>query len=268
VRVVIDFDAVDVSAVSDHVMALARDGSVYTWGPGDRGQLGIGALPVVNFATRTPSTMNYVPYPVQVPNLSGVKAISAGIAHSLALLSDGTVRAWGSNKQGQLGDGTTTDRNAPLAVQGVRDAVAIAAGSYFSVAVLADGTVMQWGDTDGSNTPRPVPAPVPGARDIRSVVAGLAHVVAVTRAGTIVTWGDSTHYQTGRGRNATAAPALVAGLTGVESIATNDETSTAVLSSGRIMTWGEVRAWTRPDSGGGELSPFPILLWIDGLDQA
>jgi hypothetical protein len=41
-----------------------------------------------------------------------------------------------------------------------------------------------------------------------------------------------------------------------------------VLGSGRMMTWGEVRGWTRPDSGGAGLSPFPILLWLDGLEQS
>ena len=264
----VDFKAVDVSSTGDHAMALTADGSVYTWGTGDRGQLGIGPLPVIKFATRSPSAMTYLPFPVQVPNLTGVKAISAGMTHSLALLSDGTVCAWGSNKQGQIGDGTTTDRSTPVAVRGVGNVAAIAAGAYFSVAVLSDGTVMEWGSTYLDVTPRPRPVLIPGARDIRSAVAGLAHVAAVTRAGTIMTWGNSEHYQTGRGRNASPAPAPVSGITGVQSVSANDETTAVVLSSGRIMTWGEVRPWTRPDSGGGDLSPFPILLWLDGLDQS
>ena len=53
----------------------------------------------------------------------------------------------------------------------------------------------------------------------------------------------------------------------VQFIAVDTETSTVVLGSGRIMTWGAVRPWTRPDGGGDTLSPFPILLWLDGLDQ-
>ena len=82
--------------------------------------------------------MAYMPFPMRVPNLADVVAISAGGSHSLALLKDGTVRAWGWNRFGQVGDGTAVDRNTPTVVQGVRNAVAIAAGYEFSVAVLSD----------------------------------------------------------------------------------------------------------------------------------
>ena len=99
--------------------------------------------------------MTYVPFPVGPPNLSDVVAISAGYSHSLALLKDGSVRAWGDNSLGQVGDGTTTARNTPVVVQGVRNAIAIAAGAEFSVAVLSDGTAMAWGRRDDVETPQP-----------------------------------------------------------------------------------------------------------------
>ena len=57
----VPFDAVDVSSRYDHAMALARDGSVYTWGRGDSGQLGIGPLPMVNYTTRSARVEPYVP---------------------------------------------------------------------------------------------------------------------------------------------------------------------------------------------------------------
>jgi hypothetical protein len=76
---------------------------VWTWGRGDSGELG---------------------------NLRDVVAISAGDLHSLALLKDGTVRAWGQNRYGQIGDGTSTNRDTPTTVPGVRNVVAIAAGGY------------------------------------------------------------------------------------------------------------------------------------------
>ena len=147
------------------------------------------------------------PYPVRIPGLTDVVAISAGNRHSLALLKDGTVRAWGENKLGQVGDGTTVNRDPPTPVQGVRNAVAIAALGYSSVAVLSDGTAMEWGSTHGSSEPRPVPAPVVGARGLRSVVGGVAHVVALTQTGGVMTWGTSGHYETGRGRNASCTGA-------------------------------------------------------------
>lgn len=263
--VAVRFDAVDVSCKAGHVMALGRDGSVHTWGRGDSGQLGIGPLPVVNYKTRSARVEPYVPYPVRIPDLEGVVAIGAGNLHSLALLKDGTVRAWGLNQHGQVGDGTRTNRDRPQAVPGIRDAVAIAAGAYRSVAVLADGTVMDWGADHVNLTPRPVPALVPGVRGIRSVVAGAEHVAALTKTGEVVTWGQASHYDTGRGRNATA-PGFVKDLTDVRFLASAAGTTIAILGSGRMMTWGEVREWHRPDPGQPNLSPFPILLWIDGLE--
>ncbi|MGH7462454.1 MAG: RCC1 domain-containing protein, partial [Longimicrobiales bacterium] len=190
-----------------------------------------------------------------------------GSIHSLALLEDGTVRAWGENRFGQVGDGTTTNRDRPVLVPGVRNAVAIAAAGYFSIAVLADGTVMEWGSTYGNPKPRPVPALVPGARGIKSAVAGGAHVAALTQTGEVVTWGQDAHYETGRGRSDGSTAGLVKDLTDVRSLAAAHATTIAVRGSGRVMTWGEVRPWTRPESGQSDLSPFPILLWLDGLEQ-
>jgi hypothetical protein len=145
--------------------------------------------------------------------------------------------------------------------------VAIAAGGYRSVAVLADGTVMEWGANHVNLTPRRTPALVAGARGIKSVVGGGDHVAALTQSGEVMTWGQDAHYEIGRGGDAHAA-GLVKGVTGVTSLAAAHSTTIAVSSSGRIVTWGEVRPWTRPGSTApANLSPSPILLWLDGLEQ-
>ncbi len=265
--VAVKFDAVDVSAKGEHVLALARDGSVYAWGRGDAGQLGIGAMPIVNYKTgrRASRISCLTPCAFRVSPTSSRSV--PGDMHSLALLKDGTVRAWGQNGFGEVGDGTTINRDTPTPVRGVRNVVAIAALAYSSVAVLSDGTAMDWGNTRGSSDPRPVPAAVVGARGLRSVVGGGAHVVALTQTGGVMTWGTSGHYETGGGGNETA-PGLVKGLTDVVSVAASPWGSAAVLASGRIMTWSEVRPWHRPGyNGTSNLSPFPILLWLDGLEQ-
>ncbi len=256
------FDAVDVSAGDDHALALARDGSVYAWGVGKDGQLGIGPMPVINFRTRSASAMTFMPVPTRVPDLGDVTAISAGGNHSLALLKDGTVRAWGSNRDGQIGDGTTMNRDRPIAVPGVRDAVAVAAGVLSSLALLSNGTVLLWGRPDHSGGPWQA-RPLQGVRGVRAIAAGLAHGVALTEAGTVMTWGDNAHSQLGRGRRATASPGVVTELTGVQSIATRVETTVAVLSSGRIMTWGVVRGEGRAT----RFSASPVPLLVDGLEN-
>lgn len=276
--VVVPFDAVDIDAGSSHVLALTRDSGVYSWGEGKDGQLGIGPLPVITFKTHAPSAMDYVAFPVRIPDLSGVAAVSAGATHSLALLKDGTLRAWGSNSSGELGDGTTAARDRPVPVTGIRTAVAIVAGDRFSVALLADGTVMTWGsamalgrppfNTDMS-MPRPMPAPVPGVQGIRAIAAGLAHVAALTNAGSVVTWGFGGHGQLGQGiigGNSAHPPKAIAGLAGVRAIFAANENTFAVLNDGRIAVAGWVREFDRP-GGRSPNAISPILLRVEGLEN-
>jgi len=94
-----------VSAGNGHFAALHSDGTVWTWGSNEHGQLGDG------------TTTNRLT-PVQVSGLTNVSAISAGCNHTVALRGDSTVWAWGLNSTGQLGDGTTTNRNTPTQVAG------------------------------------------------------------------------------------------------------------------------------------------------------
>jgi alpha-tubulin suppressor-like RCC1 family protein len=125
-----------------HSVALRDDGTVWTWGSNDHGQLGTGSL--------APA---YEPHPVQVQALAGAIAVAAGARHTLAVLADGSVWAWGRNAEGQLGsNGPSAPVPAPVQVVvaatglPLAGAVAVAAGSLHSVALAADGTVWAWGD--------------------------------------------------------------------------------------------------------------------------
>jgi alpha-tubulin suppressor-like RCC1 family protein len=83
--------------------------------------------------------------------LTGVSAIAAGSHHSVALRSDGSVVAWGFGREGQLGNGGTTDQHAPVQVLGVggsgglTNIVAITGGSAHSLALRSNGTAVAWG---------------------------------------------------------------------------------------------------------------------------
>jgi len=106
------------------------------WGRNDFGQLGDGT-------TSAPRTS-----PVQVTSLTGVVAIGAGFSHGLALLSDGTLRAWGTNDYGQLGDNTTTNRSTPVAVSGLTGVARVTGGRGLTLALKTDGTLWSWGTND------------------------------------------------------------------------------------------------------------------------
>lgn len=125
-----------IAAGGSHSMALDSSGQVWCWGLNTSGQFG-------NNSSATSSST-----PVQAINLSGAVKIAAGNAHSLALLANGTVRAWGGNTRGQLGIGTLVNQKTNVTVLGVSGVAAIAAGDIHSVAVLTNGTVLAWGDTD------------------------------------------------------------------------------------------------------------------------
>jgi hypothetical protein len=82
---------------------------------------------------------------VAVQNVAEAFQVSAGGSHSCAVLSDGTVKCWGSNSSGQLGDGSLASSTSGVAVQNVTGAVQVSAGGSHSCAVLSDGTVKCWG---------------------------------------------------------------------------------------------------------------------------
>src|SRR5206468_9417345 len=130
-----------IAAGNSFSLALALDGAVWAWGLNTNGQLGDGTVIQRNV-------------PVRIASLgsgSGVIAIAAGNSHSLAVKSDGTIWVWGLNSNGQLGDGSTTQRNTPVQVLDVSSVgfltrvIGAAAGGSHSLALMSDGTVLAWG---------------------------------------------------------------------------------------------------------------------------
>ena len=116
--------------------------------------------------------------PVTVTGLTNVKGIAGGAYHSLALLADGTVRAWGNNG-GQLGNGTHDPSSTPVTVTGLTNVKAVAAVGYYSLALLADGTVQAWGvqrrwptRQRSTNTHSMTPVTVTGLTNVKAIAAG------------------------------------------------------------------------------------------------
>ena len=137
-----------------------------------------------------------------VAGLTRVVSISAGRYHTCARLNGGSVQCWGLNDEGQLGDGTTTQRTAPTTVTGVTNAVTVTANAEFSCALLADGTARCWGDNyhgqlgDATTTDRLTPVTVTGLANILSLGATSDNLLnmancALLASGVPYCWGNN-----------------------------------------------------------------------------
>ena len=212
-----DFTYLQVSAGGDHSLALGSDGNVYAWGYNGSGQLGNGTTSYGGQSTpvrvKTPDRSTYPDLPADFTYLQ----VSAGWDHSLALGSDGNAYAWGWNYSGQLGDGTSTERHAPVRVKTpdrktYPDLPAdftylqVSAGYSHSLALGSDGNAYAWGYNgngrlgDGTSSSRYTPVRVktpdrktypdlPKDFTYLQVSAGTDHSLALGSDGYAWAWG-------------------------------------------------------------------------------
>jgi alpha-tubulin suppressor-like RCC1 family protein len=138
VRVVGIDDAVAIDAGPAYSLAIRSGGTVWMWGDSSTSD-------PTDWPTDPTAASRWV-VPTRVPDLANVLAVAAGAHHALALTRDGQVLAWGNNRYGQIGDGTTTTRPTPVWVPNLRHVVAVSAGFSQSLALEADGSVWSWGD--------------------------------------------------------------------------------------------------------------------------
>jgi alpha-tubulin suppressor-like RCC1 family protein len=268
---VIPSGVVAVAAGPFHSMAIRKDPvtgvqTVWTWGYNQYGTCGLG------------NTTNPVTTPTQVPNLTGVVGISGGLYHSLAVLDDGTVWAWGGNAYGSLGQqydvvGNGLWSTTPMKVPGISSAVAVAAGDNFSLALLADGTILAWGAGDvgqlgaggnanayGQTPVGPTPLQVLNLTGVVGIAAGDQHALALKSDGTVWSWGLNLYGQLGNdvsGATGTATP--VENITGAVQIACGKTHSMARLSNGTLWLWGQ-NQWAQLGIAPLDATSTPIIL--------
>jgi alpha-tubulin suppressor-like RCC1 family protein len=235
---------VQVAAGNLASLAVTSDGTVWAWGTNPYGQFGNGTT------SETPVTV-----PVRVPGLTGVVAVSVGYLHCLALRSDGTVWAWGTNLSGQVGDGGLADALTPVQVTGLTGVTKIAAGGFFNLALRSDGTVWAWGDDSvgelgtgtTTNDPITVPVRVPGLSQVTGIAAGqdagyAIRTKSITALTSLWAWGGNQDGELGDGTQVSRPePAEVAGISApsIAGVAAGDGYAVALGNDGSVWAWGD-----------------------------
>ncbi len=263
------------------VCGLRADGTVWCWGFNDRSQLGEGttqdaSVPVPVFGLDhvksvsagvdsacavtdsgglwcwgsycnlfgNPELRSIVPVELTGQGPVSQVAMGRGGSHCV-LLADETVRCWGFNHAGQLGDGTTQENCEMVEVQGLTGVSSLGVGASHACAVVADGTVWCWGDNgagqlgDGTTQESHVPVQVVDLDDVVQVGAGSGFTCALDRAGRVWCWGENRYRTLGSdGIPNSSVPIQVVGLGTISALAVGNMHVCVMDSVGRVWCWG------------------------------
>ena len=231
-----------VSSSYNHCAAIKTDGTLWTWGRGDSGQLGNDisfdnkSTPVTTFAGGT----NW-------------KQVSSGSHHTVAIKTDGTLWTWGSGGYGRLGDNTVTDKKTPVTTfAGGTNWKQVSAGYRHSAAIKTDGTLWTWGRGTlgqlGDNTVTDKSTPVTtfaGGTNWKQVSTGGAfgggHCAAIKTDGTLWTWGRGTYGQLGDNTTTEKSTPVTtfAGGTNWKQVSSGRSHCAAIKTDGTLWTWGQ-----------------------------
>uniref|UniRef100_UPI0040568C7F RCC1 domain-containing protein n=1 Tax=Candidatus Electronema sp. TaxID=2698783 RepID=UPI0040568C7F len=187
--------------------------------------------------------------------------ITAGSTHTAALLSDGSLWAWGSNMYTQLGDGTTDDRVSPVRIGTDNNWQSLSSTSIHSVAVKQDGTLWAWGDNsdgqlgDGTQLSRSAPVRIGSAADWKMAAAGGILSAAIKNDGSLWAWG----YFTGQYGIGSAAPLRIGAENTWQFVSAGGGHTLAVKSDGSLWGWGS-NGWGRLGDGTTEHRPDPVRI--------
>ncbi len=233
------------AAGSTHTCALLKSGTVSCWGTNNYGQLGRGYID---------ATPDVSADEIGSASLSSVVTVSAGIAHSCALIGDGRVKCWGRNNYGQLGYGATGGLvPTPIAVSGISNAIQMDNGmgeSYHNCIVQSDGIIKCWGlGTNGqlgnsSTSSSDLPVSVDTSTDATHVSVGFRHSCAIFNGGRVRCWGRNNYGQLGDNTNTQRpTPVDVSGIDGSTANTSAVQITVSYYSSCALMEDQTLKCW-------------------------
>jgi alpha-tubulin suppressor-like RCC1 family protein len=235
-------EVAQLAAFGARTCAVKRDGTVLCWGLVG-GLLADGSVP--QYGQSTGEAWDRTT-PKPVVGLSDVAQLAIGGEHLCALAKNGSVRCWGGNAHGQLGDGTLENRIAPTAVSGLGKVVQLALGVSHSCALREDSSVQCWGANEGGQLgdrtveARPRPTVVPELTTVMQLAAGGSSTCARLGNGTVRCWGWNTQGQLGDGTAKNhGIPKAIYGLSGVRDIVLGAGFGCAIGGDRTVHCWGD-----------------------------
>jgi alpha-tubulin suppressor-like RCC1 family protein len=238
-------NAIQISSTVNHIAVVCSDGTIKTAGYNYYGQLG-------NGTSRADSSI-----PVQVKDITNGIQVACGLYHTAVLCADGTVRTFGYNKNGQLGNstnsGTNTANATPLQVQGITNAVQVSCGEYHTAILCADGTIRTFGNNyygqlgnstnSGTNTANATPLQVTGITNAVQVACSRHHTTILCSDRTVKSVGYNYYGQLGNSTNsgsstANATPLQATGITNAVQVACGQLHTVILCLDGTIRTFG------------------------------
>ena len=237
-------------------VALKQDGTVWSWGQNNDGELGLG------------NTTEYAE-PQQITDITEkITDVKTGYYHSIALTEKGEVYTWGYNGYGQLGNGTREDSLVPVKVAGIKNVTKVNAYKYMTIALTQNGEVYAWGSGYGAkpvklNFTRKI-IDVSGnlvlaenrkaynldetkvyGKDLIKVVCGYNHYLGLTSDGEVYAWGSNSYGQLGNGNNTSSSTAVKVvtpdgktNMTNIVDISAGDSYSIITDKDGKVYTFG------------------------------
>ena len=251
-----------ISAGNSHTIAIKADGSLWAWGWNTYGQLGDGT-----YGSQTANKNS----PLQIGTATNWASISAGETHTIAIKTDGTLWAWGSNSNGQLGDGSSTSKFSPTQIGSANNWARIDAGVFHTIAIKTDGSLWAWGNNnygqvgDGTTNERYSPVQIGTATNWTSISAGYQHTIAIKTDGSLWAWGYNNWGQLGDGTHGSTAnklsPLQIGSATNWANISAGGYHTIATQTDGSLWAWGNNgsgQLGNSSGSGGGYYSPVHI----------
>ena len=230
-----DRPPLDLVVAGEHTCALTTTGAAYCWGFNGHGELGNGAVGIVN-ATPVAVAGGLTFQTLSVSKVTGV---------TCGLTASGAAYCWGQNDGGQLGDGTKVDRLIPTPVAGGLAFTSIAVGNAHACGVEMRGTAYCWGTSpngafgDGSAGTHLTPTATAPGLLLESIVAGSDYTCGVTLTGAAYCWGVGVQGQLGNGAPVvTTIPVAVAGGLTFLGLAAGGQSVCGLTNEGKAYCWG------------------------------